>query len=55
MIGNVIRFNSVTESLLHGFRNLTGDFYPVIISFGNVCILFLIMRYLYRKNIFLKV
>ncbi|MBR1927340.1 MAG: DUF5009 domain-containing protein [Bacteroidales bacterium] len=54
-IGEVIDFSSVSESLLHGFEHLTGDYYQLVIALGNVTILFLIMRLMYKKGIFLKV
>ncbi|MBR1706034.1 MAG: DUF5009 domain-containing protein [Bacteroidales bacterium] len=52
-IGEVVDFSSVSASLLHGFSGWAG--YPVLIVFGNVTILFFILRLLYRRGIFLKV
>ena len=54
-IGEVINFSSVSKSLLHGFEHLTGDYYQLLITFGNVLILFLILRLMYKKGLFLKV
>jgi len=54
-IGEVINFSSVSKSLLHGFEHITGEWYPLVITFGNVTILFLILRYMYKKGVFLKV
>ena len=54
-IGETVNFSSVSKSFLHGFEHLTGDYYPLVITFGNVLILFLILMFLYRKKIFLKV
>jgi predicted acyltransferase len=53
MIGMVIKFTSVSESLLHGFSSL--ECYPVMIELANVSILFGILYILYRNRIFLKV
>lgn len=53
MIGMVIKFTSVSQSLLHGFSNL--DWYPVLIELANVSILFVILYILYRNKVFLKV
>ena len=53
-IGEAINFSSVSRSLLHGFEHLTGDYYQLVITLGNVLILFLILRFMYRKGIFLK-
>lgn len=55
VIGQVIVFSSVTNSLLHGFEQWLGAGYPVLITFGNVLILFFIMRWMYKSRIFLKV
>ena len=55
VISHVVNFTSVTESLLHGLRHLTGNLYPFMIDFGNALILILIMRYMYKKKLFLKV
>ena len=53
-IGEVINFSSVSKSLLHGFSNFTGDYFQLIVTLGNVTILFLIMMIMYKRGIFLK-
>ena len=55
MIGVMVDFSSVSESFLHGLEQYAGGFYPVLIETGNVCILFLILRLMYKNKIFLKV
>ena len=55
VIAHVCDFSSLTGGVLFGLEHLTGNFYPVILVFAKVSILFLIMRYLYNKKIFLKV
>ena len=55
MIANMIDFSSVTESFIYGLKDVVGGFYPVLVSMGNVCILFFIMRLMYKSKIFLKV
>ncbi len=52
-IFEVIKFNSVSESLLHGLSHLAC--YPVIITLSNVSILFGILWLMYRSKVFLKV
>lgn len=52
-IGEVIDFRSVSESLLYGLEAWAG--YPIVIAIGNATILTLIMRLMYKRNIFLKV
>ena len=54
-IGEAVNFSSVSRSFLHGFEHLTGDYYPLVITSGNVLILFLILWVMYRKGLFLKV
>ena len=55
VIGEVIVFSSVSDSLLHGFEQWLGSGYPVLVALGNVIILFFIMKWMYRSGIFLKV
>ena len=52
-IGEVVRFTSVSESLLHGFGSL--PCYPVIIAFADAAILFGILAVMYKHKVFLKV
>jgi len=54
-IGETVSFSSISVSLLHGFGPILGDWYPVLISTSNGAILFLILMFLHKKNIFLKV
>lgn len=53
-IGEVINFSSVSKSLLFGLEKYTGDYYSLVITVANVTILFLIMRLMYKRGIFLK-
>ncbi len=53
-IGEVVDFSSVSKSFLHGFESFTGEYYPLVIVFANVAILFLILRLMYKKGVFLK-
>lgn len=55
VIGEVIVFNSVSNSLLHGFEQFFGIYYPVLIAFANTIILALILKLMYKNKIFLKV
>ena len=55
LIGNVISFKSVSNSLFHGFEQYLGGFYPTLITFSNVLILFFILRHLYRQGKFYKI
>jgi predicted acyltransferase len=53
VIGHVIDFSSVPESLLYGLEGFS--WYPVLIAFANASILFGILYWMYRKGVFLKV
>lgn len=55
MIANIIRFNSIGESLFWGTKQYLGNYYPVLIALTNIIIIYLILRELYKRNIFLKV
>lgn len=55
MIGEVIDFRSIVKSVSFGLEPFLGDFYQVWLTFGNFLILFLILRYMYRERIFLKI
>lgn len=55
LIGEVINFRSIVESVLHGTQQFAGEFYPVILTAGNSLIIFAILAVLYKQKIFLKV
>jgi len=55
MIGEVINFSSVSRSLLYGFEQYVGNWYPLLITTADAFILFFILKHLYRKGLFFKV
>ena len=55
MLGVMVDFSSVSETFLHGLEQHVGGLYPVLVELGNVCILFFILRAMYRNRVFLKV
>ena len=55
MMATCINFSSVSTSLLYGLKAYTGDFYPVLIAAANAAIVYLILRWMYRRQVFLKV
>ena len=55
LLGESINFRSIARSLFYGFEQYLGDFYPIWISFVHYGIIFLILRYMYKHNIFLKI
>lgn len=55
-ISHIVNFSSVSASFLYGFRHIVGgDWYQVIIAVANGAILMLILSWMYRKKVFLKV
>lgn len=54
-LGEVINFRSIVHSLTYGLQPILSDWYPTLLTFGNFLILFLILRMLYRHNIFIKI
>lgn len=55
IIGEVINFRSIVASVSYGLEPLLGQLYPAWLTFGNFLILFFILRFMYRRGIFLKV
>lgn len=54
MLASCINFSSISRSLLYGFEQYTGGFYPVLIATANAGIIYLILWLLYRHRVFLK-
>ena len=52
---HLVNFSSIPTSLLHGTSHLIGSWYPFLISFCCLAIQFLILRYLYKNKIFIRV
>ncbi|MDE6490855.1 MAG: DUF5009 domain-containing protein [Muribaculaceae bacterium] len=55
ILGEVVDFRSIAHSLTFGLERYIGDFYPCWLTFANFVILFLILRMMYRRRIFLKI
>lgn len=55
MLTNVVSFRCVGESLLYGLEQYLGNYYPALITASNVAVIFIILRIMYKKGIFLKV
>lgn len=55
MIAACISFSSISDSLFYGLEQYLGAFYPVLITTSNVTIIYLILLWMYKKEIFLKV
>ena len=55
MLSMCVNFGSVSTSLFYGLEQYVGDFYPVIIVFSNVAIVYAILCIMYKQKLFLKV
>lgn len=56
LIGEMINFRSIPHSLLYGFEQYVGsDWYEAILILGNNIIIFLILRLMYKKKVFVKI
>ncbi|MDR2894119.1 MAG: DUF5009 domain-containing protein [Alistipes sp.] len=55
MLQQIIRFTSIGQSLFGGLEQYLGDWYGVLITLTNVTISFLILYWMYRKKVYLRV
>ena len=55
MMAQVVNFRGMCHSLLYGLEQYAGDFYPVLLECGQSACLFLILYWMYRQKIFLRV
>ena len=55
LIGEMIDFRSIAESLFHGTAQYLDGWYPVMLTLCNSIIVFLILKIMYRNRLFLKV
>jgi predicted acyltransferase len=55
MLAMVVQFGSVSNSLLHGFEQYLGAYFPALIAASNAAIIFFILWRLYKSNFFLRV
>ena len=55
LIGEIVNFRGVADSLLYGTAQYLDGWYQVLLTLCNSVILFFILKLMYRANIFLKV
>lgn len=55
MIAMCINFQCIGQSLFFGLEQYIGSWYPVLIAASNATIIYFILWFMYKKNIFLKV
>ena len=54
MLGEYVNFSSLTDSLFYGFKPLLGVFYPVLGATMQGIFVLLVLRWMYKLNIFVK-
>lgn len=55
IMGEAINFRSIARSLSYGLEQYMGDYYSVWLTFANFLIVFLILLFMYRRKIYLKI
>lgn len=56
VIGEMVNFRSVPNSLLYGLQQYVGsNWYDVILTMGNGAIIFVILYYMYKNKVFVKI
>ena len=55
LIGEMVNFCGVADSLLYGTEQYIGTWYPVLLTLCNSVIVFFILKVMYRAKLFLKV
>jgi len=55
MLYNIFSLDKMAKYWMHGLEQYVGAYFPFIVSLCQFCILFFIIRHLYKHKIFLKV
>lgn len=55
MLGETINFRCVVHSVSYGLEQYLCEYYSVWLTFGNFLIIFLILRFMYLQQIFVKI
>lgn len=55
MLTNVVSFRCIGDSLFFGLQPYLGNYYPVWIAVCNVSVIYVLLHWLYKQQIFLKV
>lgn len=55
LIYSLLGLDQMAASLLRGFEQFTGDFFPLVVATGKFAILFFIIHHMYKYKIFLKI
>ena len=54
MVGEHVSFSSITDSVFYGLKPLLGDYYSVLNAAVQGIIVLLVLRWMYKSNIFVK-
>lgn len=55
MLTQCVNFTSISQSVFRGLEQYIGSYYPLLITVSNISIIYLILYWMYKKNLFLKV
>ena len=55
MLAMCVNFDCIGHSLFHGLEQYLGEYYHVLLSISNAGIIYAILYYMYKKQIFLRV
>lgn len=55
MLAMCVNFSCIGHSLFHGLEQYLGEYYHVLLSISNAAIIYAILYYMYKKQIFLRV
>lgn len=55
LIGEIVNFRGIADSLLYGTEQYIETWYPVLLTLCNSVFIFLILKVMYRAKLFLKV
>lgn len=55
LIGEMINFRSIAESMLYGTAQYLDGWYPVLLTLCNSVMVFFVLKIMYRNRLFLKV
>lgn len=55
MLGEWLNFRSVVDQFTYGLSEKVGDYYPLVLTLGNVVLIFLILQVMYRAGKFVKI
>ena len=55
MLANVVNFRCIGESLFYGLEQYMGSYYSFLMALWNIGAVYVIIRFMYKRGIFLKV